>query len=82
MSAGKASICHWDLRARFFTKEQAVKAIKLLLEEDIDFDIAYSVEMGDSLNRTAYIIDIDGMSWANNLETVAQILKEVDHKYE
>lgn len=77
MAYGKASICNWDLRAAFLTKEQATKAVGLLLAEDIDFNVQFSTEI--DATRTLYIIDIDGMSWANNLATVAGILQQVDY---
>ena len=79
---GKASICNWDLRIRFHTKEQVKKAIQFLLEMEINFDFSVSYLMGDSVTPDTFIIDIDGMSWANNLQHVAEILKDVDYNDE
>jgi hypothetical protein len=74
----KASICHWSLRASFYTKQQVVDAITMLLAEEIDFNLSFSVEL--EATRTAYVLEIDEMPWAENLTTVAQILERVDHK--
>jgi hypothetical protein len=70
------------LRVRFRTKEQVKKAIHYLLEMDIDIDFSLTFELGDSDTANTYIIDIDSMSWANNLIDVAKIFKKVDYQYD
>ena len=75
---GRASICEWSLKATFKTKEQAVKAIKELLEQDIHFPLSYEVDFVDSGHTHSIVID--DMPWAGNLKTVAKILQRVDYR--
>lgn len=77
---GRASICHWTLSVSFKTKEQTVKALKKILKEDIDFPVSYRTEM--TSDGYQYFLDIDDMSWAANLSTVAKILEKVDYTTE
>lgn len=75
---GRTSICSWSLRADFKTKYQAKTAIKKILDQDIDFNVEY--EKYYSETDELYSVVITGMFWAENLSTVAEILKEVDYK--
>ena len=74
---GRASICNWSLRASFLTKEQAVKAVRKILKEEIDFNVSFEAEL--DATRTHFVVNVDDMSWANNLSTVARILESVDY---
>lgn len=74
---GSASICNWSLRASFLTKEQAAKAVRKILKEEIDFNVSYEPEMGGT--RTHHVVSVEDMPWATNLSTVAKILESVDY---
>lgn len=74
-----ASICHWDLSFRFYTKEQCERFIELLMKEEISYRFAYHAEDSDSTHPPHHIIEIHDMPWANNLITVAGLLKQVDY---
>lgn len=74
----KASVCTWDLQFSFSTREQCMSFINELLEtSDIPWNVSYE-QREDKL----HVVEIDGMSWANNLTFVARILERVDHKME
>ena len=77
-----ASICHWDLSFRFYTKEQCERFIALLMKEEIEYSFSYHVEGGDSKNPPHHIIEIHDQPWANNLATVAELLKQVDYEFD
>lgn len=73
---GRASICTWTLTASFLTKEQAKTAIDRIMAEGIDFPVSYCKVFSDT--REHHVVEIEEMSWATNLSTVAKILEGVD----
>lgn len=75
---GRASICTWTLTASFLTKKQAVTAIENILAENINFHVSYSVHWSDTQEH--HLVEIEEMSWARNLATVAAILEGIDCK--
>lgn len=79
---GKASICHWNLQFRFYTKDQCKKFIKLLMKENVNYHYEYWYVMGDSSNPSEYWISIKDQPWANNLVRIAKILQKVDYEFE
>jgi hypothetical protein len=78
----RASICHWTLTFSFYTKEQCEKFITEYMKEEIPINFNYRTSINDSTNPMQHIIDIEDMSWANNLTTVAKILEKVDYQQE
>lgn len=75
---GRASICTWSLYAEFLTKEQAVGAVTDLLAEEICFNVSFRMELTES--REKFVVEIEDFAWADNLLTVATILKKWDHE--
>lgn len=78
---GRASICTWNLRFRFYDKNQCTKFIEKFMALDVTgaTNITYEVVEGDSLTLDEHWIDIEGGVWAHNLTTLAKILEEVDY---
>ncbi len=76
---GRASICTWELEFHFRDVAQVRKFIKLLMEDEIDFNFEYEKVL-DETGELNYIT-ITG-SWADNLVRIAEMLKEVDYQYE
>ncbi len=76
---GRASICTWELEFHFRDVSQVRKFIKLLMEDEIDFNFDYEKVL-DETGELNYIT-ITG-SWANNLVRIAEMLKEVDYQFE
>lgn len=76
---GRASIAHWDLEVRFLCKEQLEKFVKLLLKDELMFNVEIESKEGDSVTPTEYIVSIYDMSWANNLTRVGKMLEKVDY---
>ena len=74
----RISVCEWSLHAKFKTKEQTTRAVKLILNEDIDYDISYSKD--HEYSHDVYELHISSMSWAANLKRVATILESVDYQ--
>jgi hypothetical protein len=77
-----ASICHWSLSFSFYTKEQCERFISEYMKEAILVNFNYRVEIGDGSKPYQYVVDIDDMSWANNLTRVAKILEKIDYQDE
>ena len=73
----RASICQWELEFSFREKDQIRKFIKLLVDDDVDFDFECRKEL-DSTSEV-YYINITG-SWANNLVRVAKMADTVDYR--
>ena len=74
---GRASICTWELEFYFRDNQQIREFVKLLMEDEIDFNFEYEkvfVEIGE-----LHYITVKG-SWANNLVRVAKMAKKVDYK--
>ena len=78
----RASICTWNLRFRFYDKNQCAKFIEkyMALECTGADNITYECIMGDSIKLDEHWIDIAEGVWANNLTTIAKLLEEVDYK--
>ena len=74
---GRASICTWELEFYFRDKKQIRKFVKLLMEDEIDFDFEYEKVLDET--NTLHYITVKG-SWANNLVRVAKMAKKVDYK--
>ena len=74
---GRASICTWELEFYFHDKDQTREFVKLLMEDEIDFDFEYEKVLGEIGEQ--HYITVKG-SWANNLVRVAEMAKEVDFK--
>lgn len=76
-----ASICNWNLSFRFYTREQAQKFINLYLNEFESADnISYTLIAGDSLTKDEHWVNIEHMSWANNLTRVGKLLEKCDYQ--
>jgi hypothetical protein len=75
---GRASICTWELEFHFRDVLQVRKFIKLLMEDDIDFNFEYEKVLDET--GELHYITISG-SWANNLVRISQMLMEVDYQY-
>lgn len=58
-------------------KDQIRKFIKLLVDDDVDFDFEYRKEL-DNTSEVFYI-NVTG-SWANNLVRVAKMADTVDYR--
>lgn len=82
---GRASICHWELQFYFLTKEQCQNFITKFMAWDIPVNYSYREEEiwdrnSDPARREVrYTVEIEDMSWANNLTFVAKMLEEVDY---
>ena len=76
---GKASVVQWDLETRFYCKVQMKKIIRLLLKEEIDYNVEIDFKEGDSTTLTVYIVNIYDGCWANNLKTISKLLEKVDY---
>lgn len=78
----RASICTWNLRFRFYDKNQCTKFIEkfMALECAGTDNITYECIRGDSLTLDEHWIDLSEGVWANNLTTIAKLLEEVDYK--
>lgn len=74
---GRASICTWELEFYFRDNTQIREFVKLLMEDEIDFDFEYEKVFGE--NGELHYITVKG-SWANNLVRVAKMAKKVDYK--
>ena len=81
---GRASICTWNLRFRFYDKNQCAKFIEkfMTLEVAGADNITYECVRGDSLIPEEHWVDIEGGLWAANLTTLAKLLEEVDYQEE
>ena len=75
---GRASICTWELEFYFRDNTQIREFVKLLMEDEIDFDFEYEKVL-DKTSELHYIT-VKG-SWANNLVRVAKMATKVDYKY-
>lgn len=75
---GRASICTWELEFYFRDNQQIREFVKLLMEDEIDFNFEYEKVFGE-IGELHYIT-VKG-SWANNLVRVAKMAKKVDYKY-
>lgn len=76
---GRASICTWELEFYFYDNEQIRNFIKLLMEDETNFNFEYEMVLEDT--RELHYITIQG-SWANSLVRIADMLKEVDYVFE
>ena len=74
---GRASICTWELEFYFRDNTQIREFVKLLMEDEIDFDFEYEKVLGET--SELHYITVKG-SWANNLVRVAKMAKKVDYK--
>jgi hypothetical protein len=79
---GRASICTWNLRFRFYDKNQCAKFIEkfMALEVAGTDNITYECIKGDSLTLDEHWIELEEGVWANNLTTIAKLLEDVDYK--
>ena len=75
---GRASICTWELEFYFRDNQQIREFVKLLMEDEIDFDFEYEKVLEET--SELHYITVKG-SWANNLVRVAEMAKKVDYKY-
>ena len=75
---GRASICTWELEFHFRDNRQIREFVKLLMEDEIDFDFEYDKLLDET--SELHNITVKG-SWANNLVRVAKMAKKVDYKY-
>jgi hypothetical protein len=75
---GRASICTWELEFYFRDNTQIREFVKLLMEDEIDFDFEYEKVLDET--SELHYITVKG-SWANNLVRVAKMAKKVDYKY-
>jgi len=75
---GRASICTWELEFYFRDNQQIREFVKLLMEDEIDFDFEYEKVLDET--SELHYITVKG-SWANNLVRVAEMAKKVDYKY-
>lgn len=75
---GSAGVIHWDLSLRFICKEQRDLFVKFLLEQEINYTFDVEVLHGDSATLDVYIVNIEDMSWANNLKVVSKYLEKID----
>lgn len=75
---GRASICYWNLSARFLIKEQATEVVTKIMKEEIDIPVSITKVLLDK--GEAWDIVIEDMCWAANLTTVAKILESVDYQ--
>jgi len=75
---GRASICTWELEFYFRDNTQIREFVKLLMEDEIDFDFEYEKVLDET--SELHYITVKG-SWANNLVRVAEMAKKVDYKY-
>ena len=75
---GRASICTWELEFYFRDNQQIREFVKLLMEDEIDFDFEYEKVLDET--SELHYITVKG-SWANNLVRVAKMAKKVDYKY-
>lgn len=78
---GRASICTWDLRFRFYDKTQCTKFMEKFMSLEVTGtnNIKYECVMGDSLIPDEHWIELEEGVWANNLTTIAKLLEEVDY---
>lgn len=78
---GRASICTWELRFRFYDKNQCTKFIAkfMALEVTGTNNIKYECVHGDSIVLDEHWITLDEGVWASNLTTLAKLLEEVDY---
>lgn len=74
---GRASICTWELEFYFRDNNQIREFIKLLVDDEVDFDFEYEKVLGEIGEQ--HYITVKG-SWANNLVRVAQMADTVDYK--
>ena len=74
---GRASICTWELEFYFRDNQQIREFVKLLMEDEIDFDFEYEKVLDET--SELHYITVKG-SWANNLVRVAKMAKKVDYK--
>lgn len=74
---GRASICTWELEFYFRDKDQIRRFIKLLMNDEVDFDFEYEKVLDET--SELHYITVKG-SWANNLVRVAKMAKKVDYK--
>ena len=75
---GRASICTWELEFYFRDNQQIREFVKLLMEDEMDFDFEYEKVLDET--SELHYITVKG-SWANNLVRVAEMAKKVDYKY-
>lgn len=76
----RASIATWSMQVRFLVKEQQAKFVKLLLNEEVDYDVRSYLDWCPTENRNVYWVEISTMSWANNLVRVGELMKKVDYR--
>lgn len=74
----RASIVTTRLEVRVYWNRQLNKVIKYLVDQDMEFE--FKIIDGDSVTLTEYILIIPAVHWAENLITLAKILKECDYK--
>lgn len=79
---GHASICHWDLRFSFLTKDQCMEFINELSKTDLQINFSCSEELGMEGKERRFVIELHDMVWAHNLTIVAKILQTIDYNYD
>jgi hypothetical protein len=73
----RASVITTNIDITCLMKEQLENAVKWCIERDINFE--WSVNSGDGLTPTEYVLSIPSLAWANNLTTLATILEQTDY---
>ena len=76
---GRASVCTWELEFHFRDVKQVRKFIKMLMDDEINFNFEYETILEDT--RELHYVNIKG-SWANNLVRIAKMLKKVDYEWD
>lgn len=77
---GRASICEWDLKVTFKSKEQVKAIIKKIIEYEIDVNFSYRSEM--TALDVVHILEIENFSWASNLVSIAKDIEKCDYYVE
>lgn len=72
----KESICSWHLSFTFSNKQQCLKAIEYIQDEEILF--SYFLDIFNEPDGTKYTVIIPKGVWANNLTAIARALEKVD----
>lgn len=78
LGSGRPSICEWSLQATFKLKGQAKAVMRDLMDEEVDFRVSYHKELTET--SEIFVVEIDGMHWANNLRTAARIFTKHDYR--
>ena len=73
----RASICEFDLKIRFLTKEQCQKFINAYLET-VEYPCDMRYTRRDDAVLVEHIVSITGGQWAKNLAQIAALLEQVD----